>query len=467
MSDLEPQFLDEPEHSHALIVGRDGTFMAMSAIYSLPSHLNQIVERLRNDPTGKLTLYFHGGLNSVARGIEVAREIRQTFDGLSYPVAFLWRTGFRETLDQNLKSIPATQQFRAVWTALARVVLARLGPGAGGTKGPGGVPTKPEAEAILEQDDCVDTLDQTCRTNAAGVDLTDQESWNDEVVAQLQEEIAADPRFDEAPVVDQSVTTQRGAAAVVSALTLAGIAFRVVSRFARGRDHGFRETLVEEILRALSLADIPQVAWDGMKAKAAAMWEPNAGPELGHHVGSYLLDRLAGLQEERPELAIDLVGHSAGSIAICHLLAETPRRPTLHVRNVVLLAPACTVDLFYEQVASQPGRYQDLWIFALRDREESRDRLVRGLYGKSLLYFVSGLLESEPDEPILGLERHTTGQAPYDSPKARAVREILQARGHMIWAGGTDVGSLSCGATTHGGFHDDQTRQSLKAIVSG
>lgn len=58
---------------------------------------------------------------------------------------------------------------------------------------------------------------------------------------------------------------------------LAAIAYRVIRRHVRGRDHGFYPTVVEELLRELYLANLGAWVWDQMKEKAAAMWLPNDG----------------------------------------------------------------------------------------------------------------------------------------------------------------------------------------------
>ena len=170
---------------------------------------------------------------------------------------------------------------------------------------------------------------------------------------------------------------------------------------------------------------------------------------------------------------VDLVGHSAGSIAICQLLPEAVRRG-VKLRNVVFLAPACTVDLFYDNVvrlhdtsAHTTPAFEQFRLFTLRNTEECQDRIIPGLYHKSLLYLVSGVMEENADEPILGLARHTTGATPYDSDKAKAVHAYLGKENRVIRAGEPPVDGLSSKATSHGGFSSDPaTLASLKAIVS-
>jgi hypothetical protein len=245
----------------------------------------------------------------------------------------------------------------------------------------------------------------------------------------------------------------------------------VIHRFYSGRNHGLHPTVVEEVLRGLFLAQFGKWIWDGMKTKACQMWRPNTGRiGLDQFAGSYFLDRLADLQRAQPNFVIDLVGHSAGAIAICQLLAETvQRQPPVRIRNVLLLAPACTVELFYREVVSQPNRFEQFRMFALRDQQERRDRLLPFFYPWSLLYFVSGTLEANADDPILGMERFALGIPARDSPELRATVKFLQVTQlqRVVWAGEPGSDGLYSEAQTHGAFDDDRvTLESLRWIIS-
>src|SRR5690606_11603846 len=85
------------------------------------------------------------------------------------------------------------------------------------------------------------------------------------------------------------------------AMTLAGylakVVVAVIKRYIRKTDHGFYPTVVEEILRAVYVADLGEWVWGGMKDVASGMWKPNDG--LGGedmHGGRYFLAGLSALQ---------------------------------------------------------------------------------------------------------------------------------------------------------------------------
>jgi hypothetical protein len=258
-----------------------------------------------------------------------------------------------------------------------------------------------------------------------------------------------------------------GLGSLVIAKDLASVAYRVLDRRFHGRDHGLLPTAVEEILGQYQLANLGRWVWDAMKAKADRMFQPNlgrTGDDL--HVGTYLLEKLGAAQAQRPGLVADIVAHSAGAIAVCHLLNAAARHGVT-LRNVIFLAPACTVELFHERAVLPFGRFQRFTMFALRDDRERADAIVPYLYPRSLLYFVSGALEGEADLPLLGMERHIRGTAPYDSSKLVDTARFLANPGRVVWAGDAPVDCLSSRARAHGEFDDDSTTlASVKAIIA-
>src|SRR5690606_32961914 len=95
---------------------------------------------------------------------------------------------------------------------------------------------------------------------------------------------------------------------------------------------------------------------------------------------------------------ITLVGHSTGAIYICNLLkAAAQHVPDLHF-DVIFEAPAVTHALLAETAAEHASRVRKFRQFAMGDEREIGDTLVPVIYRSSLLYFVSGMLEHEPDE---------------------------------------------------------------------
>jgi hypothetical protein len=151
--------------------------------------------------------------------------------------------------------------------------------------------------------------------------------------------------------------------------------------------------------------------WSEMKENAALAYQPMRGGDLLAHALVSLMD-LWGDQ-----LEIHLVGHSAGSITLGHMLsnlaAQEPvkGRPVLDwVRGVHLYAPACTVAFANQHYASKPEVMDRLHVSLLSDELETDDNTV-GIYRKSLLYLVANSLENDLRTPILGMERGFRGQA--------------------------------------------------------
>jgi len=477
---------------HYVKVGHKGAFRPTGAVRTSPADVDAILAHLRAIGATRLTLHFHGGLTPVEQGLLTAERMRRNYDGVSHAVTFVWETGFLETLRQSLRTLSAGDLFQAVMGHVIGAVSKRLGLGGGGARGGGSVWTTQQVENELDREDPFSAFDPGApgagpaagaRGGAIRGAASDQTVLR-ELEAELEEEVAADPRLTrllngtspELGLLDPArarpdAARERGPLTAVALVkALAAISFRVIRRFYQGRQHGFYPTVVEEVLRELFVASLVKWIWDGMKTEAADMWRPNTGlADMDQHAGSYFLDRLYELQRDRPGLIVDLVGHSAGAIALCHLLAATPQRPAVRVRHVVFLAPACTVDLFHREVVSQPARLQRFRMFALRDAQERADRLVPYVYPWSLLYFVSGALEPNADEPILGLERSHLELAALDTPEMRAARAFLRADGppRLVWAGEPRGDGLRSQAQTHGAFDDDdETLLSLRWIVA-
>jgi hypothetical protein len=111
-------------------------------------------------------------------------------------------------------------------------------------------------------------------------------------------------------------------------------------------------------------------------------------------------------------LEIHLVGHSAGSILLGHLLDRLAGPEPLRAASCELYAAACSSGFAVKHYggASQAGvlSLQDLRLHVLTDANERADGLPtpgRDIYGKSLLYLVSRALDDVRKQPLLGMER--------------------------------------------------------------
>lgn len=260
------------------------------------------------------------------------------------------------------------------------------------------------------------------------------------------------------------------------------VAYRVIKRFVNKTDHSFYPTVIEELFRELYIADIGAWVWNAMKVKSEQMWrkEPEDGSELGQHAGRFFLDKLKVYLAQNPGTVIDLIGHSAGSIAICNLFRHVAvDYSNMRFRNLLLMAPACRLDLFHEQILPATHRFDRFRMYTMCDVVEKNDSLVPYLYTHSLLYLISGILEDKgesSDAWVLGLERHIARQSPYDEISDAASDKIMKDVNAYLYEQGqqrivfslTQTGGdgLNSTSASHGGFDDDtQTVDSIKHLL--
>jgi hypothetical protein len=479
--------VSEPPPHHFVNVGPHGTFRRSGSAHTSPADVDETIKRIRDKGSRTVVLHFHGGLVDEAAGLRIASRILAVYENAgAYGITIVWETGLIETVARNLDRINSTRLFNQVVNYAIRHVAMRIGVhAADGAKGPGTPMTLVEVEAAREADEELTPIPPGARGRGQVTAADELPGVAAEIEAELELELAADPELGPALMADQptdlvdpgtlTALEEPGAKGVVSTIAVArlitGVAVRSLRRFIAHRDHGVIPTVVEEALRAIYLADLGAWAWAGMKRAADEMFEPNDGSAgEDSHAGSYVLAALAGLQRERPELKIDLVGHSAGSIAIANLLGTAAyRHPELSLRNVLLLAPAATTDVFAAGILDHEPSFSALRIFTMKDALETRDRLVCGVYPRSLLYFISGVLEPpEQDATLVGLARHTRGRPPYDSPALMRIHEYLAGEDRLVLSK-SPVGAadgLQSAATRHGDFDDDpSTLASLAAIV--
>ncbi|UVC19340.1 alpha/beta hydrolase [Mesorhizobium onobrychidis] len=466
-------------------VGPGGTFRRSGNIQTRSADIDAIFAQLSRDPRNKLAIHFHGGLIDEGSGLAIARKLAPVYEAAgSHPVTIIWETGLVETITRNLTRIHKTKLFQKLVAYVLREVSKRLGGGIGG-KGPGEAMAMSEIEVELARIDKFDRFDPGARGNARLMTEADVEAERGDIELSLEETLEADnfPEFIEsgqaeteflAPDIGQQGTGRAKGLLELGVFVklLAKVAYASIMRFVRERDHGLYPTVVEEVLRELYLADFGAWVWSGMKDVGAGMWAANQTPiNEDSHVGAYFLDKLAAYQAAHSELTVDVVGHSAGAIAICHMFrAAAQRHVTISIRNVIFLAPACTTGLFLQEIVSQPERYAAFRMFTMADAFEVKDQLVPGVYTRSLLYFISGVLEGEADAPLAGLARHLTGQPPYGAADLVEIATWLSAEGsnHRVLSVTDDtVGGLTSTSTSHGDFDDDvPTLESLKAIIA-
>jgi hypothetical protein len=473
-------------------IGPRGTFAASGKVATTSADIDALFAALRAQGSKKLALHFHGGLVNEDAGMTRAESMRAVYEAAGcHPVMFVWETGFVETLKSNLDDINRTELYRKVLFWVIKKAGKHLDLTAGG-KGSAGELDDAYIEAQLET---AAPFDETgvgagARGGGGPLSIAGLAAKEIEIQAELEEEMASDPAFRmllTAPPAgwDQVAAEQLAADEVdggkglielgTAVVAVARVTVRVLERFIRRRDHGFFPTVVEEILRALYLDHFGEWVWGGMKRSAESMWLSNTGVSGdSRHAGRYFLECLAKLQEETA-ITVDLIGHSAGAIAICHLLKTAAAdMPSVKVRNIVLLAPAARVELFHDEIVSKPERYQALRLFTMEDAMEVQDRLVGALYSRSLLYFISGVLEGGEDVPLCGLARHLFDNDTYKDAPMPAIRAFLvnHPQNRLVLSCSSVLSAaaalgLRSDAKAHGGFDQEKlTRESLTHILS-
>jgi hypothetical protein len=248
-----------------------------------------------------------------------------------------------------------------------------------------------------------------------------------------------------------------------------GVFGRVLDRWEAHRWHGAYPTIIEEVLRASGLAQAGGTAWEYMKQATEAAFQDD--PQ--QYGGAAFIEGLRALAAQgRLPRRILLVGHSAGAIYACHFLQHAlPRLPADTKFEVVFLAPACRFELLAETLRLCGDRAA-FRIFSMNDDREAHDVLVAPLYPRSLLYFISGVLEQGSDTPLVGMERYYKDPATYSSrlfPAVEAVRQYLQSQAdRLVWSPVTaHVDGRDSGAITHSSFDDGDaaTLESIRYII--
>lgn len=193
------------------------------------------------------------------------------------------------------------------------------------------------------------------------------------------------------------------------------------------RDEGLWDTLKNRMAeardRSIEVACenlLVKAIWAEMKQNAAAAGADGGGV---HNLAACI----EKLKADFNELEVHLIGHSAGSIVLGHLLTAIQNTP---IATFSLFAPACTAAFANQHYQSAADRHilqkDTLHIDLMDDEREQADTV--GPYGKSLLYLVSRALETRHKTPIIGME-HALGRnsVPADQWNSNAeVRDSLK-----------------------------------------
>lgn len=155
--------------------------------------------------------------------------------------------------------------------------------------------------------------------------------------------------------------------------------------------------------------------WSEMRENAAGGASDGGALHLAADMLGELRDSLA---KRGKALELHLVGHSAGSILLGHLLGRLGAN-ALTAASCELYAAACSSGFAVKHYgdAQEAGvlSLKTLHLHVLTDANERADGLPtaeRDIYGKSLLYLVSRALDDIRKQPLLGMERALVASDP-------------------------------------------------------
>jgi len=485
-----------------------------------PDDVDALVANLKDQD--KIVLHFHGGMVTKKNGKEGAAKLLPHYQAAgAYPVFFVWESFILDVMLRNLDEINKEKIFKKLVSLLVKFAVGKLmdvdgGKATGQLQLPDNIEVAIELEklkssevpyadlaateklqqlnenekknfeqSLLEDQsfqkavrDIVtssETNNQQQETNAKGILTLDRSSAETLMSPQVIEELKDD------------VAANQGKGVLSTALLIkrAGeILVRVIQRFIEKRDHGVYTTVVEEILRDLYLANVGGSGWQMMKKETVDTFE-NVGnqPVRG---GWYFVEKLGEhIQEipvgQRPH--ISLVGHSAGSIYICNLLryVEKVRKDPNHplpedfqFNNVIFQAPGVDYKLFSEIVKGYTHLFENFRMFTMKNDGESQDAMVPLIYPRSILYFVSGVVERDPedpeksayDRPIVGMHRYFEDEDTYQDDDIATVRAFLSAQDRSVWAIENRGPGLASSAVAHRGYAlEDDTLKSVQHIL--
>ena len=443
-------------------------------------------------PSG-IVVNFHGGLVSAAGALETAADRLYPLyagQGGAFPIFFVWESGFLEAPLDNLDEISREPIFREFVKKSGEWVLREMQPPAlTGARRASTVDSparfRADVDAWFKTGRARRKLPKRLRhfrkmvsdtifpTRAAAA----PKMVSDTIFQEIHESIRRDAKFQRAVLKPSSIDKEAAAkmfpgrrrkTATVSewigvAKAVADIVARVLARVRTGRDHGKYVTIVEEVLRELYIGRIGRAGWwDRMKGDTADAFKP--GEEYGGTVFlEALRDALAGAASAP---RITLIGHSTGAVYIANFLRAAAQSVPGLTFDVIFETPAATHDFLARTIEEHGSRIANFRLFGMSDERERADVLVPVIYPASLLYFVSGLLEDEPDQPLTGMQRFLDER--FDAqrfPNVQVCREFFaRYDGALVWSP-QDAPSGCASTGRHHQDFDDRDPATLASVA--
>jgi len=192
-------------------------------------------------------------------------------------------------------------------------------------------------------------------------------------------------------------------------------------------------------------------------------FEPDCG-------GAALVEEMKKLWRSGARPCVTLIGHSAGAIYVARLLRALHQNMDPDFRaNVALIAPACTFADLASSLREVESRVANFRIFGMGDPIERQDAIASAIYPASLLYFVSGVLEDNRDEPLAGMQRYYS--TPYIGDGFGNITFVKEQstlmRPHAFaWSQVSGHEGANCDMTSHGGWiNAPSTLASIKFLI--
>ena len=510
-------------HCRNGLLGLEGT--------STTQDLDAIVARIAASRAPRaLTIHFHDAWMNKDAALASAAALLPTCgpNPNTTAVFYIWESGALETLRNNLREMAGEPVFQQLLRKVLEYALHYLDP-MQGVRSPMGGSTaskvmKLQLDALMAQPTVEGTPfegfepsinGEQIRKTAANIDWSEVQARleiDDELIAALRrlpDRLAESGMQGPQPsngfvrhandVLGAKPGT-RGFVTISKALLFVkDVLLGVLRRYSQGRDHGLYATCIEEMLRAFKLAGssanewVKALQWNRMKQDCIDAF----GDDADKHAGTALQSRLASMFAQGQRLdRITLVGHGAGALYACEWLeAAHSGLPASVPIDMVLLAPAVTYERFAATLSYPRQRMRHFRMFALSDALERGSQhwcsdAARGVsdwrrfvYPASLLYLISGVLESrecdgevtdEPDMPLLGMQRYFSQTSVYrsdDFPAVERVRAWLkQDLTRTVWSFARDAApGLGTSCTDPRQFDSEpDTLNSLRhLIVSG
>lgn len=456
--------MENLEKLHYINIDKKNTSKSLSEEYTTSKDIDDLFQYLHQDNTEKLIIYFHGGLVSKKSGLSSANVMKNIFtDKVSkrHTISFIWETSLLEIVAQNFKNIANGIDYQEILEKSLRFLEKKLS-----------IPS------------FINIKEQSFKTQSFNKLQELSESFGN--FPEMGEVIAFNqylPHSEEDLLPEVEAFLQENQSNQMESLSLGldliknmvKVAFAVLQRYINQTHHDFYPTVVEEVFRKIYVDKAGGWIWSQIKNKAEEMFKDNTSlQDEKLHIGTYFLIKLNTHIQERKnqnkKFEIELIGHSAGSIVICHLLEASHQLfpKSLTYNHVFFLAPACRVDLFLEKgkKAIEDGVFKKFKMFTMEKEKEKADQCVPYIYTYSLLYMVSGLFEgNEVDAKIMGLHEHFEAEGRYTHfEELQELKTFLSK--HTIVLSDKDAQNPHetnrSNALKHGDFDDDVFENGVK-----